>query len=283
MALKPYTVIEPTGTLSPLVVDSPHSGRIYPVDFAYACPLPLLRQAEDAYIDEVVAGAAEAGAAVVLAEFPRSMIDVNRAESDLDPAAIDGDWPEALAPDAMTLSGFGLVRRLCRNGVNLYRQPLSAAEIKRRIDRYYRPYHTCLQEQLTTRQARFGTCYLINAHSMPDRIDNGLPRADFILGDRDGTSCAPEFTQYTQTVRQNMGYHVTLNTPYKGREIVKRYGLTGHGFHALQIEINRKLYIDEITVEKHAGFASLRHNMARLFHALAQFASEEATDRQAAE
>ena len=183
----------------------------------------------------------------------------------------------------MTLSGFGLVRRLCRNGVELYRKPLTATEVKRRIDLYYRPYHACLQEQITSRMAHFGACYHINAHSMPDRTDNSIPRADFILGDRDGTSCAPAFTHHARTVLQNMGYHVILNEPYKGREIVKRYGLTGLGAHALQIEINRKLYLNENTVEKHTGIGQLRQNMTHLFHALAAFAADENLDRQAAE
>ena len=283
MAMKPYSLIEPRGAPTPLVVDSPHSGRIYPVDFAYTCPLSLLRQAEDAYIDEIVMGAAAAGAAVVMAEFPRSMIDVNRAENDIDPAAIDGDWHTPLTPDAMTLSGFGLVRRLCRTGLALYRDPLTAAEVKRRIDVYYRPYHACLQDQISARLAQFGTCYFVNTHSMPDRIDSGVPRADFILGDRDGTSCDNAFTHHAQHVLQDMGYHVTLNAPYKGREIVQRYGLTGIGAHALQIEINRKLYLNEITIEKHKGFNQLQRHMTDFFHALAKFATAQIPDRQAAE
>lgn len=282
MALLPYTLTEPAD-LSPLVVDSPHSGRIYPVDFAYACPLPLLRQAEDAYVDEVIAGAVEAGAAVIAAEFPRSMIDVNRAENDIDPQSLDGTWPEQLVPDEITLSGFGLVRRLCRNGVPLYRAALTVAEVQRRIDFYYRPYHECLHTQIGRRLQQFGVCHLIDAHSMPDRIDNGQPRADFILGDRDGTSCDPVFTRRAQRILQDMGYSVTLNDPYKGREIVKRYGMQGQGAQALQIEINRKLYMDEIAIEKHEGFPRLRDNMTKFFRILSAALIADANDRLAAE
>jgi N-formylglutamate amidohydrolase len=273
--------------LSPLLVDSPHSGRIYPADFEYTCPLPLLRQAEDAYVDEVIAGAVDAGATVVLAEFPRSMIDVNRAESDLDPAALDGAWSEPLSPDAMTLAGFGLVRRLCRNGIALYKAPLTVGEVQRRIEIYYRPYHECLRAQIAARRARFGVCYLINAHSMPEHVENGVARPDFILGDRGGTSCDPAFTRRAQKILQDMGYRVTLNEPYKGREIVQRYGLQGPsgigGAQALQLEINRKLYLDEIKIEKHQGFARLRADMTAFFSAVAAGVRSEAAERLAAE
>ena len=287
MALLPYTLIEPTGAASPLIVDSPHSGRIYPADFEYACPLPLLRQAEDAYVDEVITGATQAGATIVMAEFPRSMIDVNRAEDDIDPAALDGVWPTALTPDAMTLSGFGLVRRLCRNGVSLYRKPLSVDEVKRRIETYYRPYHECLRMQIAQRMRQFGACTLIDIHSMPDRVENGIARPDFILGDRDGTSCDPAFTRRAQQILQDMGYRVTRNAPYKGREIVQRYGLQGPagigGAQALQIEMNRKLYLDEIAIEKNNGFDRLREDMTEFFKVLVASIAAEAADRLAAE
>ncbi|MDR3450402.1 MAG: N-formylglutamate amidohydrolase [Alphaproteobacteria bacterium] len=269
MALLPYTLIDPTGEPSPFIIGSPHSGRIYPADFDYACPLPLLRQAEDAYVDELVTGASQAGATVVMAEFPRSMIDVNRAETDIDPAAIDGAWPVPLAPDAMTLRGFGLVRRLCRNGVLLYRAPLKAAEAMRRIETYYRPYHEGLRSLVQMRLAQQGVCYLLDMHSMSDRFENGISRPDFVLGDRDGTSCDPAFTRRVQRILQDMGYRVVLNDPYKGREIMRRYGATGApgtgGAQALQIEINRKLYLDEINIEKSSGFARLREDLTEFF------------------
>jgi N-formylglutamate deformylase len=282
MALLPYIMTEPANA-SPLVVDSPHSGRIYPADFEFSCPLPLLRQAEDAFVDEVIAGAVEAGATLVTAEFPRSLIDVNRAESDIDPASLDGVWPEPLAPDPMTLAGFGLVRRLCRNGVSLYRAPLTVAEVQRRIETYYRPYHDCLRGLIEARRATFGVCYLINAHSMPDRVENGMSRPDFILGDRDGSSCDPVFTRRAQRILQDLGYRVTLNAPYKGREIVQRYGQQGQGAQALQIEINRRLYMDERTIEKNSGFDHLRHDVAEFFAILVASLRADAGERLAAE
>ena len=283
MALLPYTLMEPPGSFSPLLVDSPHSGRIYPVDFAYSCPLALLRQAEDAYVDELILGALEAGASIVTAEFPRSMIDVNRAEDDIDPSAIDGLWPKPLAPDEMTLSGFGLVRRLCRNGISLYRAPLTMAEIERRLVIYYRPYHECLRREIQKRLDTFSNCYFLDMHSMPDRTDNGIARPDFILGDRDGTSCDQTFTRRAQKILQDMGYRVTLNSPYKGREIVQRYGRTGQGAQALQIEINRKLYLEEATIEKNSRFNYLRNDLTSFYQSLATFIERETTERLAAE
>jgi N-formylglutamate deformylase len=282
MALFPFAVIEPASALAPLVVDSPHSGRIYPVDFNFSCPQYLLRQAEDAFVDEVIAGAAKAGATVVTAEFPRSMIDVNRAESDIDPSALDGAWETPLSPDPMTLAGFGLVRQLCRNGIALYSKPLTVAEVRRRIDTYYRPYHEGLRKLIAARIATFGTCILIDAHSMPDRIEHGVPRSDFILGDRDGTSCDPVFTRRVQRLLQDMGYRVTLNEPYRGREIVRRYGEM-QGVQALQIEINRRLYLDEIAIEKNSGFDHLRNDMTEFFYTLAASLRADAGERQVAE
>ena len=261
MALLPYTLIEPRGAPSPLLVDSPHSGRIYPVDFAYACPLPLLRQVEDAFVDELVAGAAEAGATVIMAEFPRSLIDVNRAIDDIDPAVLDGGWPNA-RPEPNTLQGYGLVRRLCRAGVDIYRTPVTAADIRTRIDRFYRPYHDALKTHVQQRLNQFGVCYLLDMHSMPSHADIN---ADIILGNRDGASCAPQVINTAQQIFEAMGYRVARNAPYKGREIVRRYGREGMGAQALQIEISRKLYMDEATLAKHAGFERIRCSLNAFF------------------
>ena len=283
MALLPYILTEPSGPLSPLFVDSPQSGRIYPVDFAYTCPLPLLRQAEDAFMDEVIADATKAGIATLTAEFPRSMIDVNRAENEIDPEVVDGTWPEELAPKTTHSLSFGLVRNRLRNGVLLYNGPLSVAEIKRRIETYYRPYHEALKTQIAKRQQRFGVCYLINAHSMPLYTDKEIPMPDFVLGNREGTSCASSFIHEAQKILQDMGYSVVLNKPYRGREIVQRYGLQGQGAHALQVEVRRGLYMDEAATEKHQGFELLQSNMTRFFESLKIFIQSEASDRQAAE
>ncbi|MFY9287641.1 MAG: N-formylglutamate amidohydrolase [Alphaproteobacteria bacterium] len=272
MSLQPYIIIEsakPSVARMPLVVDSPHSGRIYPADFAYSCPLPLLRQTEDSYVDELVAGAVEAGAAVVMAEFPRSYIDLNRAEDDIDPAVLAEPWPHPLAPSDRTVQGLGLVRRLCKSSVAVYAAPLSVAEVQKRIEHFYRPYHAALEKMIATRHAKFGECYLINAHSMPGQgSGDTLRRPDFVLGDRLGTSCDPSFTRRARDILQDMGYNVALNDPYMGVEIVRRYGQPQKGQHALQLEINRQLYMNEQTLERHSGFESLQEDLTAFFQQL---------------
>lgn len=269
MALRPYTLRQPVGHLAPMIVDSPHSGNIYPVDFQYTCPQHFLRMIEDSFVDELVAGATDAGASVLAAEFPRSMIDLNRAEDDIDLAVLAEPWPHPLNPSAMTSQGFGLIRRLCRNGIPLYPEPLTVIEVQRRIDTYYRPYHQVLAELITDRMKAFGHCILINAHSMPDRSDKETLWPDFILGDQDGTSCDPAVTATVAAILRGQGYRVALNDPYKGRDIIRRYGLTGLGAQALQIEINRRLYLSEITREKTTGFDQLQENMTKFFHQMA--------------
>lgn len=288
MALQPYIILDisPAEVLrAPLVVDSPHSGRIYPADFAFTCPLPMLRETEDSYVDELIAGATETGAAILMAEFPRSYIDVNRAEDDIDPAVLAEPWPEPLVPSERTLQGLGLIRRLCKSSVTVYREPLPVAEVKRRIEEFYRPYHAALHKMVTGRMAEFGECYLINAHSMPgqnhERI--GTSRPDFVLGDRNGTSCDPSFTRRVRDILQEMGYSVALNDPYRGVEIVRRYGQPEVGQHALQLEINRKLYMNEQTLEKHEGFARLQKNLTAFFRSLTSELICETPDRRAAE
>ncbi|MDX2027585.1 MAG: N-formylglutamate amidohydrolase [Alphaproteobacteria bacterium] len=271
MALAPFTIIESSSLASPLVVDSPHSGRIYPADFDFTCPLPLLRQTEDFRVDELVMGASESGASVLKAEFPRSYIDTNRAEDDLDPALLAEPWPAPLMPEDRTLLGLGLVRRLCKSGVPVYRAPLSVAEVQKRIVQFYRPYHAALEKLIAARIAKFGTCYLINAHSMPgwNSEDRRQRRPDFVLGDRNGTSCDPSFTRRVRDLLQDMGFTVALNVPYKGMEIVRRYGKPHAGRQALQLEINRQLYMNEGTLETHEGFPRLQRELTVFFTALA--------------
>jgi N-formylglutamate amidohydrolase len=271
MDLKPVTLLEPAGSLSPLVVDSPHSGRRYPDDFGYACPLPLLRQTEDFMVDFLMRGAVQAGATVIIAEFPRSYIDTNRAENDIDPAVLAEAWDAPLQLTERTALGLGLVRRLCMAGVPMYATPLSVAEVQKRIRDYYVPYHAALDQALQRRIGLFGVCYLLNCHSMPSRGQDEVPvyRPDFILGDRNGSSCDPSLTAKVSHLLQEMGYSVALNEPYKGMEIVRRYGVPQSGRHALQIEINRRLYMDERKLELHEGAVELQRNLTAMLRMLA--------------
>ncbi len=265
-----HTLLEPSGAPVPLILSSPHSGRNYPDDFGYICPLPLLRQAEDAYVDELIAGATSVGVAIVQAQFPRSYIDVNRGEDDLDPALLSEAWQGPLAPSERTLRGLGLVRRLCQSGVPMYAAPLAVATVQQRILRCYRPYHAALEALIRQRSEQFGAVWMIDCHSMPSRrLDGSLLPVDFVLGDRDATSCDPAFTRYVRDVLQDYGYSVAINNPFKGVEILRRHGQPQRGRHALQLEISRSLYMDELTLEKHEGFARVQDVLARLFALLA--------------
>lgn len=255
---------------TPLVVDSPHSGRDYPPDFGYSCPLHQLRRTEDFCVDELVDVATEAGAAFIAATVPRAYIDFNRAEDDIDPALLSSLWPTALNPSERTLLGLGLVRRMCVAGVPVYDAPLAPAIIAERIARFYRPYHAHITAAMDAAHARFGAAYLVNCHSMPDRADaKSDPRPDFVLGNRCGQSCDASFMHLVRECLQARGYSVALNDPYPGVEIVRRHGAPEQGRHALQMEINRRLYMDEDRLAKHEGFASLRDDLRHLFHNLA--------------
>ncbi len=269
----------------PLIISSPHSGRTYPSGFHFICPEIALRQTEDAFVDELVENAPTIGATVIQAEFPRSYIDVNRAEDDLDPALLNEVWPTPLNPSERTLRGLGLIRRLCKSGMPMYAAPLNVAEAQHRILSYYRPYHAELQNLLAQQSKQHEMVYLLDCHSMPSRGgDNALSlRPDFVIGNLDGTSCDDFFTHTVQDSLLNMGYSVALNNPYKGMEILRRYGSPQRQSQALQLEINRQLYLDEVTSNKNAGFQKLKSNLTQLFQDVAVFISDQTQNRMAAE
>lgn len=236
-------------------------------------------------MDELVERATEAGAAVIMAEFPRSYIDANRGENDIDPALLVDTWDKPLELTPRTSLGLGLVRRLCMTGIPVYAGPLPASEVKRRIETYYHPYHAALENAVQQRLRLFGISTLLNCHSMPSRSheEGNAPRPDFILGDRNGTSCDPSLTRKVGDILHEMGYSVAFNAPYKGMEIVRRHGQPETGRHALQIEINRRLYMDERKLEKNEGFATLQKNLGRFFKILADDLMQEIAQPLAAE
>ncbi|MBV8777174.1 MAG: N-formylglutamate amidohydrolase [Alphaproteobacteria bacterium] len=257
----------------PLVLDSPHSGSSYPDDFSFCCPLSLLRRAEDAYVDELFDAAPEHGATLIAAVFPRSYLDVNRAADDLDPALLAGSLPDRLKPRPATR--VGLVRRYAQPGVPIYDRKLQPDEVLARVERYHLPYHRTLDEACDRLHARFGAVWHINCHSMPSTGSRAHGRkgehGDFVLGDRDGTTCAPEFTEFVARTLRGMGYEVHVNDGYKGVELVRRQGRPHEQRHSLQIEVDRSLYMDQRTLEKHDGFEPLQADLAQLAQALRGF------------
>ncbi len=263
----------PDSDAVPLVLDSPHSGAVYPEDFAYCCPLPVLRRAEDAYVDELYAAAPAHGATLIGALFPRSYIDPNRASDDLDPAILTGTLPPILVPRPATR--VGLVRRHAQPGVPIYDRKLSPDDVLARIERYHTPYHRVLDETCEALHREFGAVWHINCHSMPS-YGNGREgrrgeHGDFVLGDRDGTTCGGEFTDVIARFLRGLGYDVRINEGYKGVEIVRRQGRPAQQRHSLQIEVDRSLYMDQKTLEKLPGFDRLRADLACLVEALAEY------------
>ena len=267
---------DPQRAAIPLVLDSPHSGTVYPDDFEHAAPRALVRQAEDTYVAELYAMAPAMGATLIEALFPRAYIDPNRHLSDIDPLLLADEWSDPITPSRKSELGIGLVWRLARGGVPMYARKLSAAEVRRRISQYYHPYHAAVATAIDGTHRAFGAVWHINCHSMPavgDAMsdDPGRPRADFVLGDRDGSTCESEFTAFVAATLKGMDYSVAINDPYKGVELVRRHGRPAERRHSLQIEVNRKLYMDEATLNKNEGFARLRTNLGRLLEALAGF------------
>jgi N-formylglutamate amidohydrolase len=260
---------DPHGDRLPLVLDSPHSGSVYPDDFGFCCPLPVLRRAEDAYVDELYEAAPALGATLIGALFPRSYLDPNRAPDDLDPGMLTSPLPPSFNPRPVTR--VGLVRRNAQPGIPIYDRKLRPDDVLARIERYHAPYHRVLDEACDRLHAEFGQVWHINCHSMPS---NGSPRdehGDFVLGDRDGTTCAAEFTDFVARFLRGLGYDVRINEGYKGVEIVRRQGRPAENRHSLQIEVDRSLYMDQRTLQRLPGFDRLRADLTHLMQALGEF------------
>jgi N-formylglutamate deformylase len=262
---------DPRSSPLPLVLDSPHSGTEYPADFDHLPPRAIVRQAEDTHVAELYAAAPEVGATLVEALFPRAYIDPNRHIADIDLQLLAEAWPGPVTPSRKTELGIGLVWRFAHGGEPMYARKLSVAEVQQRIADFYEPYHRSVTNALDERHDVFGAVWHVNCHSMPAvgdvmSDDPGRARADFVLGDRDGSTCEPEFTAFIAATLAEMGYAVAINDPYKGVELVRKFGRPSERRHSLQIEVNRKLYMDEATLEKNQGFTMLQANLVRLLH-----------------
>ncbi len=274
--LRPGVFVRRDATVAPapVVFDSPHSGRDYPEDFGHAAPLEILRLAEDAFVDELLDDAPAEGIGLLTALFPRSYIDPNRHEADIDETLLAEPWPHGAEPSGRSERGLGLLRRLISPKIPVYDRALAVSEVENRIAGFYRPYHGELKAMLDAAHERFGAVWHIDWHSMKamGRGRNATRRADFVLGDLDGAACGGEFTQLVRQTLAGMGYSVRLNDPFKGAELVARYSDPGRGRHSLQIEINRQLYLDEQQVAKTHGFEGLKADLRRLMAAVAGYA-----------
>lgn len=263
------TVLAPGQRTVPLVFASPHSGRDYPADFVAASRLDPhgLRRSEDSFVDELFASAPRLGAPLLAARFPRAFCDPNREPYELDPGMFSGELPaHANTRSPRVAAGLGTIAKVVATGAEIYRAKLPVAEAERRVSQFYRPYHARLQALLDETRGQFGWSVLVDCHSMPsiggpmDR-DVGVSRVDVVLGDCFGASCAPAITQVAEDAFQRRGYRVVRNTPYAGGFTTRHYGKPRTGSHALQIELNRALYMDEGSHAKTAGFAHLAQDL----------------------
>ena len=272
----PYVIHPPRGTPSALVLDSPHSGCHFPADFGAAISIAQLRNTEDPFVDTLFACAPDHGASLLAARFPRSYIDPNRAEGDIDLALIEGDWPDHYQPSGKAHLGKSLIWRSLDDGTAIYRSRLSVATVRKRIANYLRPYQHALSRLIDDTHAAHGRVYHLNCHSM-DAIGGamgeggaGRRRADVVLGDRDGTTCAPAFTAQVADFFRAQGYSVAINDPFKGVELVRRFSAPARHRHSLQIELNKRLYLLDGTRVRSPGFTLLQTQLGELMAELAR-------------
>ncbi|MBM3487553.1 MAG: N-formylglutamate amidohydrolase [Alphaproteobacteria bacterium] len=271
-----FEVRAPDRQTGPFVFASPHSGTRYPPAFLRASPLdPLtLRRSEDSFVDELFAAAPRHGAPLIRALFPRAYIDPNREPFELDPAMFEDSLPDyANTQSSRVAAGLGTIARVVANGQEIYGEKLRFADAVERINRCYRPYHKALEGLVEATAERFGAAVLIDCHSMPSvggpmDPDAGRGRADIILGDCFGTACAAAVSDSAERALRDLGFRVIRNKPFAGGFTTRHYGRPSDGRHALQIEINRALYMNERRIERGAGFAGLAERLTRFVAAL---------------
>lgn len=266
---RPLSVEMPGKQRIPFVFSSPHSGRCYPDGFVSASNLDpvTLRRSEDCFVEDLFGSVVELGAPLLHARFPRAFLDANREPYELDPTM----FAEPLPPHVNTRSlrvagGLGTIARVVADSAEIYRGPLAYAEAEERIRHLYMPFHETLRALLEETLSGFGCAVLIDCHSMPSvggpaDDDNGADRPDIVLGDRYGTSCAAALTLEAERILTRLGYTVLRNNPYAGGFNTEHYGKPASGLHALQIEINRALYMDEARLERNEGFSQVREDM----------------------
>ena len=280
------TILGEENQTIPLIFDSPHSGNIYPNDFKHNTTFEKLRQAEDSYVDELYNKASDIGAILLKANFPRSYIDPNRAETDFSLSEISDFSKDILnidfQPTIKTKLGIGLIwLKVPPDGEDMYEKKLTYNQVANRILNYHRPYHERLKLILKNTYDKYKCFFHVNCHSMQNNAsamstqEKGTLRPDFVIGDRDGTSCNKKFTKLVVTILKDLHYDVVINDPYKGMELVSAYSNPAQNKHSLQIEVNRGLYMDEKTRIKTDGFNVLKEHLSLMIREIKKFAQEE--------
>jgi len=262
---------------SPLIFASPHSGRLYPAEMMAASALNAaqIRRSEDAFVDELIDGAADHGAAILVNRYARAFVDVNREPYELDPAMFEDELPAfAVARTARVAAGLGAIARIVADGQEIYTRKLTFAEARARIEAVHRPYHAALAGLIAETKAVFGQAVIVDWHSMPSAAGRSGPGrgVDMVLGDRFGQSCGGAVVELVEQTLRGQGYRVARNNPYAGGFTTEHYGRPADGVHALQVEIDRSLYLDEATLLAHEGFGRLKADLDAVFAALAAHA-----------
>ena len=272
----PFKLEMPATGPSPVLFNSPHSGSLYPDDLLEASRLDrlALRRSEDVDVDLLFDGVVDKGASLMRVEFPRAYVDVNREPYELDPKMFGGRLPPfANTRSLRVASGLGTIPRTVGEGHEIYRALPTIDEALERIEALYKPYHRALARALLTAQRRHGLAVLVDCHSMPSAAVARGDRSpsDIVIGDRFGTSADPSIPDCIEASLRGMGYAVTRNRPYAGGFITEHYGSPHSGVHAVQIEINRGLYLDERRIERLHGFEGLREDLTRMAGELIAF------------
>ncbi|CCD84749.1 putative N-formylglutamate amidohydrolase [Bradyrhizobium sp. ORS 285] len=272
--LPPFEIMEPAEWRAPIIFNSPHSGSVYPDEFLLASriDLPSLRRSEDSFMDELIADLLERGFPVVRVHFPRCYVDVNREPYELDPRMFTGRLPSFANTRSMRVAGgLGTIPRVVGDGQEIYRDRLNVDEALHRIETLYKPYHRALRRLINRVHQQFGTVVLVDCHSMPSvGVSRDEPRRpDMVIGDRYGTSCASLLPDLFEDVLGRLGYSVGRNKPYAGGFITEHYGNPASGLHAIQIELNRAIYMDERKRERGPRFAQVASDLAVLAEVLA--------------
>jgi N-formylglutamate amidohydrolase len=267
---------------APAVFNSPHSGRQFPEDFLRQARLPLmtLRKSEDCFVDELFLSCVEHGAPMLRALVPRSYIDLNREPYELDPRMFSGELPGyANTGSPRVAGGLGTIPRIVSEGEDIYRGRLDFAEARKRIEQIYVPYHRTLSALTNAVLSKAGEVLLVDCHSMPASATAhvappGSGVIDVVLGDRYGASCAEDISAFIEEMLQRQGLKVLRNKPYAGGFITQNHGAPHRGQHALQIEINRGLYMNEASLEKTADFGNVRSVLEEMVKALLPYLEE---------
>jgi N-formylglutamate amidohydrolase len=271
MTEAPFLLRKPLRQKAAVVLTSPHSGRQYGADFLAASRLDAtaIRRSEDSFVDELFAAGPELGVPLLAAQFPRAYCDVNREPWELDPAMFADKLPDYVNTASPRVhAGLGTIARIVGTGEAIYAGKLRFAEAERRVQTCWQPFHDALSALIDETLARFGTCLVIDCHSMPTIPGRHAARADVILGDGHGTSCAPEWTNFMAAVFTGLGLNVRRNDPYAGGYITRNYGRPREGVQAVQVEVARGLYMNERSILPNAQFAAMQGNMARFLDAV---------------